>query len=438
MLNLPLPALRTIAALMTCIAAAAASAERFIERFNGDPNAPRAFASSRWDIAIFTRDESTWYQPIPTVKADHGSRCEPPPLQHRPRRLEDLTFRCKSHLMTAMNDLGFGRVTLTPNHMVDFSDGEAVIEFDISTFRRGGYDWLEFAITPFDDNLVHPTHAFWEVAGPPRNGLLIDMTPGGINSFNLTAFNNGVAKHYSTCFDCEGVNSWVEYDTDVLPLVPSQKRRDTFRISISKRRISFAVIGYDDGSDTDNDFYWLDDVELEPLAWSRGVVQLSHSSFNPKNNCDNVPSPRNPPDNEPFVHECDGDTWHWDNVRIEPSTPFTIIPTRKLRRQDKFKQRYVDPTRTQPARVRFVRSAPRDAFLRFSAIGGDIEVSFDSGRSWQRARAQRQLEVVPHRFNNYFHPMPMGTDSAMFRGNGWWGGQWHVRDMSIWSQAPAN
>lgn len=367
--------------------------------------------------------------------ADHGSDCEGPPMQHPVLNLEDFAFRCKNHMMTAVNDGALGRVTLTPNHMVDFTHSSGVIEFDISTFRRGGYDWLEFFITPFSDNLVHPAQPFWDSAGPPRNGIAIELVPGGINEFKLTVFKDGEAIEFPACgLDCPGNNSWIAYDTPLLPLVPSQRRRDTFRITINRDNISFGVFGYYDGQDSDNEFYFLENVPLPDLGWSRGVVQLTHSSFNPTNNCANVPDPVNPADNPPGEIICEGDTWHWDNVRIEPAVPFNIIASTRRNSSDQFKQRYVDPERTPGSNIKFAEPAPENAFLRFSAIGSDIEVSFDGGTSWSAAKVQPQLEYLDFRFNNYFHPMPVGASEVVLRGGSWWGGLWHARDFSVWAE----
>jgi len=61
-------------------------------------------------------------------------------------------------------------------------------------------------------------------------------------------------------------------------------------------------------------------------------------------------------------------------------------------------------------------------------------VSLDGGTSWQRAQLQPQLEYRDFRFNNYFHPMPAGVDEVWVRGGSWWGGRWHARDFSIWTQ----
>lgn len=67
-----------------------------------------------------------------------------------------------------------------------------------------------------------------------------------------------------------------------------------------------------------------------------------------------------------------GMTWHWDNVHIAPSTPFTIA------RGDRRVIRAVTPTV-----VTFAPPAPRG--VRFTTMGRSAEVSFDEGIRWRSA-----------------------------------------------------
>ena len=52
---------------------------------------------------------------------------------------------------------------------------------------------------------------------------------------------------------------------------------------------------------------WVD-TALPDLGWAQGVVQFGHHSYNPTKEC---------PD-------CTPNTWHWDNVTIDPAVPFNI------------------------------------------------------------------------------------------------------------------
>lgn len=131
-------------------------AQTFIETFDEDPNTPSIF-SPAWNVALFTRDRNTWVNVDPGNIADHGIDCSPPPAFHAVELLEESVYTCKNHLMTAINDDGFGVVTLTPNHMLDLSSDKATVSFDLSTARSGGYDWIEIMLTPYEDKVVTVT-----------------------------------------------------------------------------------------------------------------------------------------------------------------------------------------------------------------------------------------------------------------------------------------
>jgi hypothetical protein len=147
---------------------------------------------------------------------------------------------------------------------------------------------------------------------------------------------------------------------------------------------------------------------MAELDWNQGIIQLGHHSYNPLKDC-------------PLT--CSPNTWHWDNVEIDPAVPFTII------RADR---RFVDPT--NPGPVLFPQPAPNGSNLRFSGIGGSIEISVDGGATWQAAVMQAQEEYHSDHYRTYWTPITAGTDSVMIRGSNWWGGKWMVRDISIWSK----
>jgi hypothetical protein len=119
---------------------------------------------------------------------------------------------------------------------------------------------------------------------------------------------------------------------------------------------------------------------------------------------------------------CGPTTWHWDNVRVSPAVPFTLL------RADR---RMADAAGGQ---VSFPAPAPANAPLRFAGIGSNLAVSYDGGKTWQAAQLQTQNKVVEEHFKSYWMPIPAGTTSVQFRGSNWWGGKWLVRDISVWAQ----
>lgn len=135
-------------------------------------------------------------------------------------------------------------------------------------------------------------------------------------------------------------------------------------------------------------------------------MQFGHHSYSPEK-CD----------------DCAANTWHWDNVSIEPATPFTILPA---------DTRYVNED--TDAEVSFDEPAPENAHLRFAGIGNDLEVSLDGGDTWIEAQLQAQERYANELFRSYWTPIPAGTTDIQIRGDDWWGAGWHVRDISIWAR----
>ncbi len=362
----------------------------FYEGFDGDPAAPTPWQSPNWDITVHSRNTSDNLYALTPMDAWHGLDCSPPPATHQVATYEGAVYQCRDHLMTAINDENYGAIYLTPNQMVDFGNGEAVIRFDLSTLRTSGRDWITIWITPFDDNLQLPLEDWLpDLSGEPRNAV----------KFSMSLFPD------ETTFQAQVVRNFNVQDVEDNPamsyedfLEPSAVRRDTFEIRISRDHLMFGMPDYN---------YWWIDADIQPLGWTQGVVQFSHHSYNPTKGC----------------NTCGPNTWHWDNIRIVPSVPFTMIQADR---------RYVDAS--TPPFVNFSQPAPENAYLRFAGIGSQIEVSFDGGATWQPAQVQDQRKYNSGAFWSYWTPIPAGVSTVYFRGGEWWGGDWHVRSISIWAR----
>jgi hypothetical protein len=373
-------------------AAAPAQATSYAYRFDAAPAEPKPWNPDDWDIAIHSRDRSTW-KTLEPVAAHHGADCGPPPATHTVTAYEQAVYLCRDHLMTALNASSYGVIYLTPDRMVDFSGGTATIRFDMSTLRTSGRDWVSLWITPYEDNLQLPGPEWLvpSLQGLPRNAIHVEM----VSSDGGTAFRAYVIGDFVSQ-EIEGA-WWITYDS---VLEPDARRRDTFELQISATRVRFGMPEYD--------LQWIDSA-IEPLDWDRGVVQLGHHSYNPTKE-------------DGCGAECHPNTWHWDNIEIDSALPFTML------RADR---RYVD--HEEPAAVRFAQSAPAESHLRFSGYGDRIEVSVDGGASWQAAQRQAQQLDDPYAFHGYWTPIPAGTHSVLFRAGGVADAGWHIRDIAIWS-----
>jgi hypothetical protein len=182
-------------------------------------------------------------------------------------------------------------------------------------------------------------------------------------------------------------------------LTPSATRRDTFELRLSRTHVRFGMPAYD--------FWWID-AEIADLGWDQGVVQFGHHSYDPTRYC----------------ASCGPNTWHWDNVRIEPAAPFTML------RADR---RYVD-AESEPEVV-FPGPSPEHAHLRFAAVGQNIEYSVDGGASWWPAQLAAQRRSNPERFQSYWTPIPAGVTAVRLRGEGVAEpSAWMVQDVAIWAR----
>ena len=381
-----------VVALVVCSLSRFAVAADFLDTFDGDPAAPTPWSGPQWDVQVHSRDVGTW-DVLESMQAAHGSDCGPPPGTHTVIAYEDAVFQCRSHVMTAINASGYGAVYLTPNQLVDFSAGESVVRFDMSTARTSPRDWVDLWLTPFEDNLALPLNDWLpDLTGPPKNGIHIQMDLAN-SAFLGTMTNEFVGNGLPR-------SSLLDYD-DVL--TPSAMRRDTFELRISDSHLRFGMPDYN--------LWWID-TPLSALGWDNAVLQLGHHSYNPTK-CDTGDNcgPIGP------------NTWHWDNVEITSAQPFSML---------KSDRRFANGSN---GTIQFDAAAPENAFLRFAGIGDDLEVSFDGGVNWVDATMQSQRAdlLATEHFKSYWMEIPAGTSDVQFRGSNWWGGEWRTKDISIWS-----
>ncbi len=364
----------------------------FHETFDGNPVVPQPWEPGSWDVTVHSRGREHLYE-LTAMHAGHGEYCEPPAATHLISGYEEAVFQCRDHVMTAINDAGYGAIYLTPNQLIDFSGGEAVVRFDVSTLRTSSRDWIDLSITPYADHLQLPLIDWLpDLSGEPRRGVNIRMDVfNGDTIFKASVIRNHQAQDV-------GGNWWTGYESF---LTPSATTRTTFELRISETHLKFGIPAHD--------FWWIDS-DIAALGWNQGVVQFGHHSYTPTKDCSS----------------CSPNTWHWDNVVIDPAVPFTMLRANR---------RYVDHT-TSPS-VSFSAPAPSNAYLRFAAIGKNLEISTNGGNSWQAAQPQAQERYDEDKFWSYWMPIPAGTTEVRFRGQNWWGGVWHVRDISIWSRQGA-
>ena len=365
----------------------------FSETFDGRPIVPESWTSpDNWDVSIHSRDVKTWASLDP-INAHYGPNCEPYPATHTTTQYEHAVFRCDERLITALDAQEYGVVYLTPNQILDFSEEEAVIRFDVSTARSSERDWIDFWITPYEEHLQYPVDEWLpDLTGVPRNSIHIRL-----DGHNISRWWIEITRDFEV-IKLEGTDrSYLGYESI---LIPTYSELDTYELRISDDHIKFGLPDYG--------FWWVDEP-LEDLGWSTGIVQFGHHSYVPQKSCESG-------------NTCTGNSWYWDNFYLHPTQPFSIIQADR---------RFLD-FENQSA-VYFEEPAPANSHVRFAGIGNNLEVSFDQGITWLPAEASNQTGTGDEKFKSYWMSVPPGTISFMARGEKWWGGPWHIRDISIWS-----
>ena len=81
-------------------------------------------------------------------------------------------------MMTSLYTHGYAEIAMTPNQLVDFSNGESVVSFDVSTLRTAGRDWIDLWITPFSDVIENPVdNGTPDLSDAPNRAVQIELPP---------------------------------------------------------------------------------------------------------------------------------------------------------------------------------------------------------------------------------------------------------------------
>lgn len=387
----------------------------FLETFDRDPSSPEVWTDDNWDLTIHQRDQDRLYE-MAEMPAHHGPNCEPPPMTHPITSFEDNFYICKNHMMTAnygvSKDGGYGLVYFAPDRLIDTTADHWFIQFDMSTYRVNPLrNWVDIWIVPFDKNLQLAIHEFDpDLQGAPLEGVQIRLLQE--NYFRITIHENGNETHLP-------INNFTQYhhvlDNYLTDPVTHMKQRSTFYFGVTHGRLKVGMPQYD---------LWWHDQEVPEIfsrpAWKDAAVQFGHHSYTPDKLCEF----------SLFQSNCEqhgADTFHWDNMMLYPTKPFDLVQgTPRL-----------ITTSTAVKTFTPEKPAPAGSYLRFAGIGENLEVSFDSGVTWQTATEQGHSKTKQNtHFRSYWMPVPTGTADIQFRGENWWNGQheWATRDISIWAK----
>ena len=364
--------------------------------WDGQPEEPAPFtqtSQSSWDVQVHKRNHHTDPGRIDPMQAQHGPGCEAPHMTHEISTVEQTVFRCRDHVMTALNASDYGLIYLTPDHLADWSDGEAIVRFDMSTFRTSSRDWISINVQPFEANHALPLEdTFPDLQGMPAETVSIRLDQDGWSH----RLHQGGERIRDTG-ECTR-NDWDDW------LEPDKSRRDTFEMRITPTNVTFGMPGYQQEICSINIPGGLD--------WDQGIVQFGHHSYTPSKDQDC---------SEAHQGDCGANTWHWSDVEISSAVPFTMIKPDRL---------WYNSRDANPETVTFQEPAPQNAYLRFASWG---RVEIDYGDGWV-AVEPLSLESREHARSHWL-PVPEGTQQVQVRWSedDWFTGPYTAQGFAIWA-----
>lgn len=360
------------------VGAADEAGRRFVETFEGAPSSPTSWSSDHWDVIVHHRSDGA----TNSMAADHDAMCGAPPATHHIISPSEAVFLCRDHLMTAVNsdDSGYAVVYLSPAALADWSRERSTIAFDVSTARSTNRDWIDVWLTPWDANMVLPFEGSApDLNGEPRTALHFRL----VNTFAWDILQSPGNRKLAG-------PSWPD-----LPVPYSAKQRDTFTITIGDGVIAMRYLNVATGVSRP-----IAQVPLpKDLGFDRAVVQFGHHSYTPSKDCP-----------ASVIQRCGPNTWHWDNVRIEPALPFSMKHLGGL---------------TKPGAI-----AVSPGWLRFAARG-PTEVNWGAG--WVPIEPVNGPAANNGQFASYFVPVPGRATQVQMRGSPTWMGPWRAENIAIWS-----
>lgn len=415
-------------ALATLVALGPTFAQsQFLEPFDGAPATPQTYSNPHnWDIFVQGFDQREVGSAVQV--GQHGPNCEAPGFPyttsntHPLRGIADTVYVCNDHVMTAPGLTGYGAIYMTPPAVADFSSGSTTVSWDMSTLRTSARDWVDVVLTPLGQ---HSDMAYNnnDQHIPPNN---IHVTLAGTNVWLAYERINGgqqFGQGQDVQIQGDGATTWNQV-FQAHQLDSSASRRDQFQITLTRTTISVCMPGYSYQSQAQ--FCWLRNAQLaqplDPNVWhDQASVMFSHRVYNAEKACGVTTEDQFNIDHTAYGDaNCPPDTWHWDNVKIQPFVPFKVIQTTTP---------FFSTHSTSPTRVDFKEAAPAGSHLSFVSFGHtpDLRVSYNGGSTWTAPHVQPANApsngASEENGEQLYDPIPAGTSSVMVRGsNGFWGG----------------
>src|SRR5947209_7598008 len=85
-----------------------------LAQFDSTQSAPqpllKAPESAQWDVQVHSREATSPNDSLTSMQAEHGGDCSGPPATHETHSFDGAVFICNNHVMTAINEEGYGEV----------------------------------------------------------------------------------------------------------------------------------------------------------------------------------------------------------------------------------------------------------------------------------------------------------------------------------------
>jgi hypothetical protein len=348
----------------------------FLETFDGSPINPEPWNNLDWNVFQTSRNRESWENPDP-VNAHHAfSNCGDVALggSHLISTWPETVFKCNGHVMTSISgEPGYAAIYLSPPAMADFTSGPSTVGFDVSTSVSSTRDWLDVLITPLGDFMQYPFRSDLDVdgSGMPANSIHIEQSFGSDKWEIEVTRNNVTTTLGELTIPYSGFGG------------QSRVTRTPVRIVVTRTSITLSYPTVPGSSTT---------VNFADLGWSQGVIQFGHHSYTPLKDCP--------------VGECAANTWHWDNISVNPAR--------------RFYQRQATPERTgaeihdsNPRPLSFGNPAPANSSLMFSGNCG-VQVRDNASAPW-RATTIIGPNDHPEHTQSYKVTVPQGSTGIEFR-----------------------
>lgn len=370
-----------------------------------------------FSYSVTHTEPSAWFHsPGQGFEAQHGANCSGPPDSHHVINYDDMVYVCNAHVMTAL-DAGSAQasLSLTPNKLLDWTNGPATFQFEMSTKIMSNRDWPDFIIVPFESAM---------------GGWYVDnnvTAKTGLNVFSYTWVLKYIQDHQYVHVADGNNGIW----NAIVPGTNQAAARQPFKFTISRTHARMEMLpGPFNVCATQPNRCLFFDTDIPDtqttLGMTKGVVQVGHHSYNPTKGVEHG-------ENLSVLGEGKPATWHWDEFRLEcnPGPCQTI----NFIRGDKRQSPGVPSGQVWDDTINFTTPAPTGSYLRFNSSGHVVRLSFDNGATWENARCTflRCREEDGHNMLPYFHPVPQGKQSVRIHLEMHAGHQIAARDFEIWS-----